>query len=225
MATNDKDGTQLGAVLGAEDWPTVLRGVSEADAYLRAAAPGSTEVENVIEALVRLSRHQKWEVRRAVANVAARSAHPKFEPALARFIMDDNALVRQAAHRAALRRRDWQNAGAFGRQHEERINATLDDVETRFGVRGREAVRRASDQISDIFARELYHEVIKLVAPIANSAERLNLQLSDPNVAHSQLAQDAANIGRRVSHLKDVLDAMRAYTARPKLIFSAEKCE
>jgi signal transduction histidine kinase len=222
MATRSDEHASLIDALQAEDWPTVLRGVGEADRWLRMAAPGVPQASATIEALVRLAGHKKWEVRRAVANVAARTVHPSFEPVLARFVADDNALVREAARRAALRRRDWQNASAFGRQHEQHINATLDDIENRFGVRGREAVRRASEQIADTFARELYHEMIKLLAPIANSAERLRGRLSGPGVLRSQLAEDATTIGRRVTHLKAVLDAMRAYTAPPTLAFAVE---
>ncbi len=222
MGISGDNVSALVAALGADEWPTALGAVSDADAYLRSAAPGSPEIRAVIDALVLLARHQKWEVRRAVANVAARSTHPQFEGALARFVTDDNALVRQAAQRAALRRRDWQNAGAFGRQHEARINSTLDDVEARFGVRGRAAVKRAAAQIADTFARELYHEVIKLIAPIANSAERLSLRVSDINAPREQLANDASKIGRRVRHLKSVLDAMRTYTAQPNLAFQTD---
>ncbi len=222
MGTSGDESGSLIAALRADDWPTVLRGVGEADRWLRAAAPGADEMESVIDALVRLAGHQKWEVRHAVANLAARTRHPLFEPVLARFVADDNALVREAARRASLRRRDWQNAGAFGKQHEQHINATLDGIENRFGVRGREAVRRAGAQIADVFARELYHEMIKLVAPIANSAERLKVRLADSSLPRSQLVDDATTIGRRVTHLKAVLDAMRAYTAQPSLTFAVE---
>jgi len=208
--------------LRAEDWPTVLRGIEDADRWLREASPGEPQIDRVVEALVWLAGHGKWEVRRAVANVAARTNHPSFEPALARFVSDDNALVRDAARRAALRRRDWQNASAFGKQHEERINATLDDVEGRFGLRGREAVKRASEQIANTFARELYHEMIKLVVPVANSAERLKARLADPSVPRPELADDATTIGRRVVHLKAVLDAMRVYTAVPSVAFAVD---
>jgi signal transduction histidine kinase len=222
MATSEAETTSLISVLRADDWPTVLRGIDDADRWLRAAPPGEPRIGPLVDALVRLAGHQKWEVRRAIANVAARMNHPSFEPVLARFVGDDNALVREAARRAALRRRDWQSASAFGKQHEERINATLDDIERRFGVRGREAVRRASEQVADTFARELYHEMIKLLAPVANSAERLKVRLSDSAVPREQLADDATTIGRRVTHLKAVLDAMRAYTAPPTLTFADE---
>jgi signal transduction histidine kinase len=222
MATSETETTLLITALRADDWPTVLRGIDDADQWLRAAPPGESHVGPVVDALVQLAGHHKWEIRRAVANVAARTKHAAFEPALARFVSDDNALVREAARRAALRRRDWQNAGAFGKQHEERINATLDDIESRFGVRGREAVKRASEQIADTFARELYHEMIKLLVPVANSAERLKARLADASAPRPELADEATTIGRRVVHLKAVLDAMRVYTATPSLAFAVE---
>ncbi len=136
MATSD-DADSLDARLCASDWSLVLGAVEEAGRMLRGAVPGDPRIPVVVETLVRLAGHQKWEVRRAVANIAAATVNPMFEGALARFVSDDNALVRQAARRAAIRRRDWQNASAFGKQHEVRINATLDDIEVRFGVRGR----------------------------------------------------------------------------------------
>lgn len=221
MVTSSVQSTLLDS-LGAEDWPTVLRAVENTDQWLRDAAPGEPQIDSLVQALVLLAEHSKWEVRRAVANLASRSSHPSFEPVLARFASDDNALVRDAARRAALRRRDWQNASAFGKQHEERINATLDDIQARFGHRGREAVKRASEQIADTFARELYHEMISLIAPVATSAERLKTRLADPSVERTALADDAATIGRRVVHLKAILDAMRAYTAMPRLVFAVE---
>jgi len=220
MATNTQR-AMLDA-LRAEDWSAVLRAIEDADLWLRQADPGESQVDSVVQSLVLLAEHRKWEVRRAIANLASRTNHASFEPVLARCVRDDNALVREAARRAALRRRDWQNASAFGKQHQERINATLDDIQTRFGVRGREAVKRASEQIADTFARELYHEMIKLLAPVATSAERLAARLTDPSIERKALADDATVIGRRVVHLKAVLDGMRAYTAVPRLAFAAE---
>lgn len=92
------------------------------------------------------------------ANVAAQVQHPAFEAVLARLVADDNGRVRQAAENAALRRRDSRHQSTLGKQHVERLNTTLDDIEARFGPRGRDAVRRAADQVANTFARELYHE-------------------------------------------------------------------
>src|SRR5260370_32858767 len=87
---------------------------------------------------------------------------------------------------------------------------------------GRDAVKRAAEQIANTFARELYHEVIKLLSPLAASADRLRAQLSAANVPAEALAEEADRIGRRVTQLRAVLDAMRAYTAQPALSFKTE---
>jgi len=141
---------------------------------------------------------------------------------LAKLALDDNSRVRQAAEHAALRRRDSRHASTLGKQHEDRINSTLDDIEARFGLKGRDAVKRAAEQIANTFARELYHEVIKLLSPLAASADRLQAQLSAANVPAAALAEEADRIGRRVTQLRAVLDAMRAYTAQPPLSFKTE---
>jgi len=130
--------------------------------------------------------------------------------------------VRQAAESASLRRRDWANASALGKQHEDHINATLDDIEARFGVRGRAAVKRASEQIANTFARELYHEVVKLLSPLATSADRIVARLGDLGTSREELVHEASRMKDRVTRLRSVLDAMRVYSAPPKLSFSEE---
>lgn len=208
--------------LDMPDWGTVLEGVGEADSWLRTATPGDSRIDSLVSKLVLLASHTKWEIRRAVANAAAQALHPAFEVALSKLVTDDNTRVRQAATHAALRRRDWQNASTLGKQHENRINSTLDDIEIRFGPKGRDAVKRASEQIADTFSRELYHEIIKLLSPLATSADRLRTKLSDEKTTRAELAKEAVRIERRVAHLRAVLDGMRAYTQQPKLVFAAE---
>jgi len=208
--------------LGGANWAGVLAGVGAAETWLRVATPGDPRIHEVVLKLVVLAQHSKWEIRRAVANVAAQVLHPAFGPALAKLATDDNSRVRQAAEHATLRRRDWQNASTLGKQHEDRINSILDDIEARFGTRGRDAVKRASEQIANTFSRELYHEVIKLMSPLAMSADRLKTKLSDESTMRAELADEAVRIGRRVAHLRAVLDGMRAYTAQPALTYTRE---
>jgi nitrogen fixation/metabolism regulation signal transduction histidine kinase len=210
------------ASLGALDWSIVLQAVAAADARIRGSIVGDSEIEEIVPKLVALAGHPKWEVRRAVANAAAHSPHPSFERVLAKLALDDNTRVRQAAEQAALRRRDSRHASTLGKQHEDRINSILDDIEVRFGPRGRDAVKRAAEQIANTFARELYHEVIKLLSPLASSAERLRAQLFSTDAPTEALAYEAERIGRRVKQLRSVLEAMRAYTAQPALNFKTE---
>ena len=223
MATDRAEGHQeLLTSLDASDWSVVLQAISVADKIIQRALVGDFRGDEIVLRLVELASHPKWEVRRAVANAAAHVSHSAFESVLAQLALDQNARVRQAAEQAALRRRDSRHASTLGRQHEERINSTLDDIEARFGSKGRDAVKRAAEQIANTFARELYHEVIRLLSPIATSAERLRTHLSATNVSSETLAEEAERIGRRVAQLRSVLDAMRAYTAQPVLSFQGE---
>lgn len=210
------------AALEAPDWSVALQAVGAADVRIRGSIIGDPEVEEIVTKLSALASHNKWEVRRAVANAAAHTPHPQFERVLAKLALDDNSRVRQAADQAALRRRDSRHASTLGKQHEDRINSILDDIEVRFGARGRDAVKRAAEQIANTFARELYHEVIKLLSPLATSADRLQVHLSAPDAPAGALADEAERIGRRVAQLRAVLDAMRAYTAQPALEIKTE---
>jgi len=223
MATDEALATfELLGALDASDWSVALQAVAVADVRIRGSIVGDPRVDEIVAKLVALASHAKWEVRRAVANAAAHSHHPIFESVLAKLTLDDNSRVRQAAEYAALRRRDSRHASALGKQHEDRINSTLDDIEARFGSKGRDAVKRAAEQIANTFARELYHEVIKLLSPVAVSAERLREQLLAANIPTERLAEEADRIGRRVGQVRAVLDAMRAYTAQPALSFKTE---
>ena len=223
MATDEAVAHQeLLTALDADDWSVVLQAVSVADNSIRGAIVGDPRGDEIVSRLVGLASHAKWEVRRAVANTAAHVPHSAFETVLAKLVLDQNTRVRQAAEHAALRRRDSRHASTLGKQHEERINSTLDDIEARFGSKGRDAVKRAAEHIANTFARELYHEVIRLLSPLAASAERLRAHLSAENVLPEALAEETDRIGRRVAQLRAVLDAMRAYTAQPALTFQSE---
>ena len=216
------EGRELLQALNANDWSVTLQAVTAAERVLRDTIVGDAHADLIVEKMATLANHPKWEVRRAVANAAAHLPHPAFEAPLAKLALDDNSRVRLAAEQAALRRRDSRHASSLGKQHEDRINSILDDIAARFGPKGRDAVRRAANEIANIFARELYHEVIRLLSPLAVSAETLRTQLLDANLPGEALVDEAARMGRRVAQLRNVLDAMRAYTAQPPLSYKAE---
>jgi signal transduction histidine kinase len=208
------------ADLDAPAWTRVLAGVEAAAAWLGEAVPGDPAMREVIDRLVSLAGHPKWEVRRAVAAAAARTRHGEFEPALVRLATDHNEPVRRAAAAALLRRRDWTSAGVFSRQHEDHITARLDDIEARLGPRARAAVRRAAEDIAGAFSRELYHEMIQLLSPLGTSADRLLARLNDDAASRADLAKEAARMQQRVARLHAVLKGMRRYTAQPALAFA-----
>lgn len=208
--------------LARSEWSVVLRAIARAETWLMDAGPGAAGSDELVGALVGLSRHAKWEVRRAIAQVAGQSQHSAFQTALTRLATDDNSRVRQASEQAAARRRDWKNASLLGQQHEDRINSSLDDIEARFGLRARDAVRRTSQEIANIYSRELYHEVVKLLSPLAMSAERLVQRIADESTPREELEHEAVRIQERVGRLRTILDAMRAYTAVPRIQHAQE---
>ncbi len=214
--------SELLTALKATDWTVVLQAVGVAARRLPGAVAGDPDSDELVAKLLPLAGHPKWEVRRAIANVAAQTPHAAFEKVLATLAHDDNSRVRQAAEHAAVRRRDSRHASTLGKQHEERINSALDDIEARFGSKGRAAVRRAAEQIANTYARELYHEVINLLSPLATAAERLRTELLAAEVSPERLSEQADRIGQRVTQVRAVLDGMRAYTAQPILSFTTE---
>lgn len=207
--------------LSEDDWAPLRDAISVAATWLGDAPPGHPSITPIVNRLAELASHSKWEVRFDVAKVASQTLHPAFEPSLANLATDDNARVRNAAQQASLRRRDWANAATLGKQHEQRINATLDDIEARQGPRARNAVRRAAEEIAHTFARELYHELVRLLTPVHSAAERVHGELVAA-AAPSDLIADAHLIARRINHIAAVLDAMRAFAAPQKLTFQTE---
>lgn len=208
--------------LDSSDWSRVLEAIKAADTWLACIIPGDKRADVVVGALTALAEHSKWEVRRAVASLAGQHRHRAFDAALATLRIDDNTRVRQAADAATTRRRDWVSASAFGRQHEDHINAALDGIEVRFGPAGRKAVKRASEHIADTFARELYHEVIKRVSPLVTAAERLRQHLGATLGTSEEVVGQVVLLEGRIRDLHAMLDGMRAYTLQPRLLFSAE---
>lgn len=210
------------ATLRSESWPVVLAGIDAAANWLEGANPGDERAGELVAAVTALSTHAKWEIRRGVATIASQHPLAAFDSAIASLIADENARVRKAAEGAIVRRRDGSHTSLFGQQHQKRLDAVLDAVEGRYGTRARDGVRRAAEEIANTFARELYHEVVKLLSPLSLSAERLidELQHDVPN--RSELAEHATRIGQLVDRVRSVMSAMRQYAHVPALEFSEE---
>lgn len=211
----------LTSELSSSDWTRLRDGAEHAESWLRANA-GDSRIAALVAQLVALGRHPKWEVRRAVASAASSTRHAAFDAILEDLIHDENRMVRQAAERASRSRRQWATGHAFAKEHATQIDVIVDDIEARFGQRGGVAVQRAAEKMVSIFTRELYHEVVKLLSPLATSAERLTTLLGEDSVPLPKVHEEARRIEERVERLQTVLQAMRAYAAQPRLDFCEE---
>lgn len=196
--------------------------IAQASEWLTHAPPGgNTLVENVVKKVVALSGHRKWEVRLAVARLAAENHQAAFGPVLERLENDENKRVRLASQAALSQRRDQTRSSVFTRQHEDQISAILDGIGRRFGTAGRVAVGRASEKIADTFARELSHELVRLLTPMTFSVEKLRAGLN-AGAVQPLLARELDVLEARVKYFGDVLSSTRNYTAQATLSFSGE---
>lgn len=143
-------------------------------------------------------------------------------PVLERLECDENKRVGLASHAALSQRRDQIRSSVFTRQHEDQISATLDAIGRRFGTTGRVAVARASEKLSDIFARELSHELVRLLTPMTFSLEKLRAELNAGASQPGMLERELEVLETRVKHFGEVLNSTRNYTARATLSFSRE---
>jgi len=216
-APDDVDGYL--AALASTKWQSVVQALSAVSAWLAACHPGEPRAATLVAKVVALATHSKWEVRRAVAQTASESRRHEFTPALAKLAMDDHASVKKAAESAIVRRRDWSQQTAFGKQHEDHVSEVLADIEARYGLPARRAVRRASERIANVFARELNHEFVKVVSPLMTSVDRLATNVAEDSVTPTYLREEVAKMKDRVARLHALIEGARVYAAQPELVF------
>lgn len=219
MVTRDAHALILEA-LRSPSWTEVAEAVDAAATWMDHAPPGDPRINTLVVALEPLAVHPKWEVRRTVARVAERGHSEILDRMLAVLIKDVNASVRSLAESSLTRRKDRRRTAALGEQHANRVTAILNDLETRHGIRVRQAAQRATDDIGTSLARELYHEVAKLLTPLALSISRLRSQAST-NLSPS-LLRELDRIDVDIRRINAVLKAMRDYASPPQLTFERE---
>lgn len=211
--------------LSSPDWNTVLDGLANAKLWLRSAPIGDAGVGALETKFRELSGHSKWEVRREVALLSVHFRDHSFQAVIAKLASDDNSRVQQAAVQAMAHRQDWVRGTSFQSQHEKHVNAKLDDIEGRYGVRARQAVRRLSEHITNTHIRELYHEISKMITPLGASASRLREALGRSGDTHPSIADEVSRLYDRLLRLQAVVDAMRAFAATPTIVFQSELLE
>ena len=174
--------------------------------------------------LATLAHHPKWEVRRAVANGGSNWAIRLLKQPCPDSLLDDNERVRQAAQQATLRRRDSRNARRIWQTARSAGERALDDVEARFGVMGREAVRRGRASRRYFRARAVPMKLIRLLSPLLPCLQNAFVS-SSPNPSRREAMRDeTTRIGATSRGIRAV---PRARMHRPAGIgyFRANLCE
>jgi signal transduction histidine kinase len=203
-------------LLADADWARVTKAVSDAGGWLAESPLEDARRSAITVALSDCAKHPKWEVRQAVADAIAGLRTADLDETLDRLVNDSHARVKKSAERAKARRAASERSSDLGREHDARIVRSLEQIETLYGKPARQAAKRVGEEIAELFTRELYHEMAKLMAPLLTTTDRVRSAISRTPTAPS-IVSDLNQIDSQVRHVRAVLDAMKSYAAVPRL--------
>jgi signal transduction histidine kinase len=202
--------------LADPDWECVVKAVAEASIWLEASALEDHRRAGVIAAIAEAAKRRKWEVRQAVAEAIARLRGSDLDETLDDLVRDLHPRVKNSAERAKARRAALERSSDLGREHDARVLHSLEQIESHYGKPARQAAKRVGEEIAEIFTRELYHEMAKLMAPLITTTDRVRAAVSSATIPVA-IVSDLNQIENQVRHVRAVLDAMKSYAAVPRL--------
>jgi signal transduction histidine kinase len=198
------------------DWERVTKAVSEAGIWLTDSALEDDRRSGVTAAVAGAAKHPKWEVRQAVAQAIERLTTADLDDTLDGLMDDLHPRVRKSAERAKARRAALERSSDLGREHDARVVRSLEQIATLYGKPARQAAKRVGEEIAEMFTRELYHEMAKVMAPLLTTTDRVRSSIS-PDTVPASVVSDLNQIESQVRHVRAVLDAMKSYATVPRL--------
>jgi signal transduction histidine kinase len=202
--------------LADADWERLMKAVAEAGIWLEDSALEDQRRTGVIAAMAEAAKHRKWEVRQAVAEAIARLRGADLDETLDDLVNDLHPRVKNSAERAKARRATLERSSDLGREHDARVFHSLEQIESHYGKPARQAAKRVGEEIAEMFTRELYHEMAKLMAPLLTTTDRVRTAVSSATIP-AAIVSDLNQIESQVRHVRAVLEAMKSYAAVPRL--------
>ena len=89
----------LPAAVEGGDWQDIRELVERTGEALRLSSVSPSRIPELAQQFLRLSRHENWQVRKAVAHAALYLRHDLFHGIIANLIDDDNLWVRDIARK------------------------------------------------------------------------------------------------------------------------------
>lgn len=204
------------SALADADWERVAKAVSEAGIWLADAPLEDGRRVGVTTAVANVATHRKWEVRQAVAEAIAALRTADLDATLDALVADSHPRVKKAAERSRAHRAAAERSSDLGREHDARVLRSLEHLETHYGKPVRQAAKRVGEEIAEMFTRELYHEMAKLMAPLLTTTDRVRSAISRTTVP-PPIVSDLNQIESQIRHVRGVLDAMKSYATVPRL--------
>ena len=201
----------LPAAIEGGDWQDIRELVERTGESLRLSSVSPAQIPELAQLFLRLSRHEHWQVRKAVAHAALYLRHDLFHGIIANLIDDDNLWVRDIARKTLVRRSELSRAEVRAQDPFDADAALLDEIESRYGVKARRSVVAAASKLNHRFVKEVYHEIIRILSPLDTCLVNLERDLS----GRLGLEQAVNRIRRGHHHvglITEVLDNLREFT-------------
>ena len=208
--------------LESTDWRTVCDSLRAFEFRLRGVDVRDNELRDLAAALVALTTHQKWEVRKALAVTLLYLRHPNFEVAIASLIEDENSFVRDAAKRTLARRSEIATTDVLNNQHDDMMRRWLADLEASHGAGARDAAVGVARKFAGVAMQEAHHELIKILAPADSVLSRLAKGLEAEELDLDSAKNDVKAAQERTRLLAEVVRSLRGFYADVAPRFESE---
>lgn len=184
--------------------------------------PSEKTVERLIEALDRLARDNKWEVRRAVVPVLVAARRPAARSVVDRLTKDDNQWVRQAAERA---RRKLARITSLADKQDPRARfafETIRDLDGPSAARTYQAAMRIAERYYEELAGDTAHELNTYRTSIEGLLDELEARIKDGGEVPPGVRDILERIRDRSGYFKALVKALLDYSRDPDLHFEVE---
>jgi signal transduction histidine kinase len=152
--------------LASDDYQRIVEGLGGAEERLRARDLDDEQLDLVVDLLQRLARHEKWEVRRAVAKAARYLRHEAARPMLTGLLDDKNMQVVRAAEQTLRLRSERLRVELLPEVLDKETQRRLDELGAKHPPRTREAAIRVGVQYGAFMVGTLAHQVRNALMPI-----------------------------------------------------------
>jgi signal transduction histidine kinase len=173
---------------------------------------GALDPIETAEVVSTLVTHPSSRVRQAVAEACEILVDAYAEPALAILVEDTDHYVKTAARRSLDRRGSRKKTKAKDDDSRRTVEASLADMEKKFGRPARRLAERIAQRETEYFVRLLRHELVKIATPLEFSVGEIRRALDAPQINREALKKHAAITTERLKHVYAVIESARAYT-------------
>ncbi len=191
----------------AYDWPErreLVKAVAEQIEHRGAS-------EAALSLLWYLSKDEKWEVRKDVADCLMLLPDDEFPRFAARLLEDPNSFVQTATIRALDRRRRGEQTAQRKQRGLDHIQEKYDRLERDYGLDAAELARQMAEQLYDLIVGATVHDMRNILAPLKSGISALTGSLRTGDFDPVHFEKGLAKLGHQSEMLERMIDDMRVY--------------